>query len=178
MNSILIQMDKKHDGVSCHEDGICISYSELKALDKIGLYLLENMNGPLLTMLSGLISSLSINLLTNFVEIDLGKGVWITLIALAKLLSCLVFNLALVYFTVVTLNASNHVIVSSSTLPKDKEKELCKNYLKYYEERRSRLRCSLILCAVFGILTIIFIIATPFASRILQNQMTAETDSA
>lgn len=173
MSKILVQIDKEYEGIKyCDDNGkIIVSYSDLNALDKFILYLIENVNGPLLTLLTGLISSLSINLLTNFIEIDLRNGICLSILALIKLLSCLVFNISLVYFTLVILNASNSIVISREVLPVQKPQRKHKELLNYYFERKVRLRCSFVSCVVFGIITIILIIATPFVSFAIQNQM-------
>ena len=170
MNRIEAQIDKEYSGIVFSDDGK-IPYSELKSIDKFVLYLIERMNGPLLTVLSGIISSLSINLLTNFVEIDLGKGVWLSILSLVKLLSCLVFNISLVYFTLVTLNASSSITIPKDVLPVEKKEYKQKQLLKYYYKRKGKLRSAFVSCVVFGILTVLLIIATPFVAYFLQSKI-------
>ena len=162
MNKIIEIMDETFQNVDVKVDNIQIKYSDLGNLDKYILYVVKNMNGPLFTMISGLITSMSVNLLTNFVNIDLGIGFIRVVLSIMKLISCLTFNISFVCFTIIAMNINNEISIPSDIVPKDQTKYKLKQYLFQYSEHKSILKKHFVLSVLFGAITVLAIVLTPF----------------
>lgn len=175
MNKIISIMDKEFQDVSVQIEGVSIAYNNLERLDKCVFYFAKNMNGPLLTMLAGLITSLSVNLLTNFLDIDIGLGFIPTIFSVTKLLSCLIFNVAFVCFTIISMNMNNSIDIPRDLIPRDIKQREASQYLQQYWINKKSLKCCFVLSLIFGILTVAMIIATPFVNYWLQGSRGCQT---
>lgn len=123
---------------------------------------MENVDGPLFTILSGLITSLSVNLLTNFVEIEFHESKSFFVVALVKLISCLIFNLAFVLFTLKSISIKNSVVIQYDLIPKKREQDQCEQLLYSVYSNMITLKTNFVLSVVCGILTVSCIIYSPF----------------
>lgn len=156
------RLRKKFKDIEVIINSDVVSINQLSKFEKFLLGIVENVDGPLFTILSGLITSLSVNLLTNFVEIEYYKSNSFIVLALLKLISCLVFNLAFVLFTLKSISIKNGIVIQYDLIPKKREQDQCEQLLYSVYSNRMTLKTNFVLSIVCGILTLSCIIYSPF----------------
>ncbi len=169
MSRTVALMDEEFEGIKAYSRGSEIKYSDLKTLDKYICYVIMNLNAPLFTMLSGIITTLSVNLLTNFISIDLGIGCLRVALSVVKLLSCLVFNISFISLTIIAMNINSNISIPLDIIPRDQKKRRKEQYLIQYNEHRGSLKRVFTLSALFGFITVLVIIIAPFIEYFMCN---------
>ncbi len=157
----------KYDGIKVTVDNVDILFENLTPLEKF-IVELSGISNALLTLITGLITSLSINYLTNFTNIDASVSGASTFLSVLRLIFCLLFNIFFIRFAIKDISINDSVYIKSDILPKNREQARCEQIFNLTYKNMSTLKREFVFSIVFGGLMIVCIIIDPFITYYLK----------
>lgn len=153
-NSKYVGLSVQHGDIQYIFDSL--SYLEKRMVEIVGV------NQTMLTLISSLITSLSVNFLTSFINIDTALSPLRTATSICRLLFCLVFNVYFVRFTIAVLKLNERIIIKTDLIPKKREIDKSQQILYLACSNIDYLKKCVIISAIFGLLMIVCVIVYPF----------------
>ena len=151
----------KYEQLEICVNGKTVKFNELNRFEKF-IVTLSGISNSLLSLLTGIITSLSINFLTNFASIERELSLLLKTLSILRLLFCLVFNYYFIRFTIDDISINEGVYIKSDILPKNRESERLKQIFQNTYNKFPVLKRELALSIIFAVLMIACIIAYPF----------------
>lgn len=133
----------------------------LSSLQKLLLYPSTLMNNNVLSIFTGVATGLSINILTNFLDFNKDNLVDFFLL-LAQLIVAIIFNVALIYFTIKCSTFRESIPVNRGIESRpDREKQYKEDLIKAYKKEYKKFRKSFIITCVSFLMILVLVIIVP-----------------